>query len=605
MRKILTSSLLLAAGMLTLASCSSSDDLSDSKQEAKGQQFIAVNIQNVGTTPGTRAGAGSGEGAGQANSSDYLDGNSNENNIKSVRFYFFGANGAPVNVNAERNYIDWTEDISTNAGDKDQTIERVTTAHLVLNNYGGALPTKMTAIVNPDGLKAALGDDSKSLTQLQEALTTTSYGSTTDAGLPTDFAMTPSVYDKDNIAASTDGKIKSTEADATADPVDIYVERVAARVQVKYSGEGWTNYSDGHVTFRLNDKPGTDGKPLTDSEGHQYYAVVYGWGLADEQANAYDVKNLAESYTNLGINNWFTADYHRSFWETIPTYSRVNHAWSDYTGMTLNGDNVVAKDGVTGDKHMAASGATLTNSNIAYTLPNTPTAPSTEDEANRSSSATNLTKIVVAARIVKQVAEGQYEPATIVKIGPNTYASLDDAKKYIAENSNLYKVTTGEGNARTVTKISADDIDFKYSDDKTVARNYEGTATLKDQTAQYATGTTANNATNVDISRANTIIGSNKALIYTSGLTYYYTSIRHLGAAESYLGYFGVVRNHIYDITVTGLYGLGTPVYNPDDAIIPETVTDQNSYLAARVNVLQWRVVSQSVDLDGSTKQNQ
>ena len=73
--------------------------------------------------------------------------------------------------------------------------------------------------------------------------------------------------------------------------------------------------------------------------------------------------------------------------------------------------------------------------------------------------------------------------------------------------------------------------------------------------------------------------------------------ISHLGTDNSIAKY-GIVRNHLYDINVTDMSGFGSPVYDPTETIIP-TVPDENkSYVAAKINVLQWRVVQQDVNLN-------
>jgi hypothetical protein len=59
-----------------------------------------------------------------------------------------------------------------------------------------------------------------------------------------------------------------------------------------------------------------------------------------------------------------------------------------------------------------------------------------------------------------------------------------------------------------------------------------------------------------------------------------------------------MVRNHLYDITISAVQGLGTPVYDPSRIITPEKPEDdQFSYIAAQINVLAWRVIQQDVTL--------
>ena len=92
-------------------------------------------------------------------------------------------------------------------------------------------------------------------------------------------------------------------------------------------------------------------------------------------------------------------------------------------------------------------------------------------------------------------------------------------------------------------------------------------------------------------------ISTYPAEVRKDGKAYYYIPIRHLGAATTDPAYYGVVRNHWYKVKVNSLKGFGTPVYDDTKTIIPTIPDDSNTYLAAQINVLQWRVVEQSVDL--------
>lgn len=100
------SSVLASALMLGVASCSSEDVAGGDAQNGKGTtSFLAVNLKTVGNAPTgnarqTRANSPKGE--------TYEDGEGKENAIKSVRFYFFNADGTPYilnNVNGKGNYI--------------------------------------------------------------------------------------------------------------------------------------------------------------------------------------------------------------------------------------------------------------------------------------------------------------------------------------------------------------------------------------------------------------------------------------------------------------------------------------------------------------------
>ena len=81
---------------------------------------------------------------------------------------------------------------------------------------------------------------------------------------------------------------------------------------------------------------------------------------------------------------------------------------------------------------------------------------------------------------------------------------------------------------------------------------------------------------------------------WTDGMCYYYVDVEHFGPE----GYdLGVVRNHWYKLTINSIAGLGTPVVDPDQPIDPDKPEEENFYVAAQVNILKWKMVSQTVDL--------
>jgi len=58
-----------------------------------------------------------------------------------------------------------------------------------------------------------------------------------------------------------------------------------------------------------------------------------------------------------------------------------------------------------------------------------------------------------------------------------------------------------------------------------------------------------------------------------------------------------ILRNHIYDVTITAIKGPG--IADPNDIIIPgEPVLELDTYVSATVNVLKWHRVTQGVDVD-------
>ena len=93
-------------------------------------------------------------------------------------------------------------------------------------------------------------------------------------------------------------------------------------------------------------------------------------------------------------------------------------------------------------------------------------------------------------------------------------------------------------------------------------------------------------------------------LVWYEGKTYYHLPIEHKIGNMTAIN--GVVRNHLYNISITGISGLGTPIPgntepgedpDPEEPIDPEDPQDEYSYVAAQINILSWNVVTQSAVL--------
>lgn len=87
---------------------------------------------------------------------------------------------------------------------------------------------------------------------------------------------------------------------------------------------------------------------------------------------------------------------------------------------------------------------------------------------------------------------------------------------------------------------------------------------------------------------------ANRFLYWKGGKTYYYVNIEHFGTVAPYNQ--GVVRNHIYNLTLQSISGLGTPVFNPKEIINPQKPDDKIFRMRAQINILKWRIVKQDVN---------
>lgn len=540
----------LACAALMMSACSSDNDIEGGSTNPAGDaQYLAVNIVNVGTTP-----------TGRAAVSGYEDGTAEESKIKTIRFYFFHADGSAYTLEgltpgSVENYLEKTISASdVNDNDGTNTVEKITKAILVINGTTKKAPASVIAVVNPESITPALGTGTKNLNELSKTLTGSQFYNVTSKD---QFVMTNSVYveaGRTVCPVSVAGHIGTDKTTAEANAVDIYAERVVAKVGADLQGGSLVANTAGTTKYGM--KVGTYGAST------DIYAVIDGWGVADENDNAYVEKQIDNTWLadNLGIDPWSTNNYHRSFWGTSPAFSAgtpINHKFADYTAQ---------------------------HNDVLYTLPNTPTtAVSTTNVYNN-----DLTKFLVTATLKYKDGTGAWHNAEICKYQGVEYLGIDALKEAIATTFNMYYTEAGG----VYTPIQAADVDFTTTG--TGLKDYQVSPVLKTGKTYYK-----KNPTGTGYTALTTTDNINKypAEIRKEGKAYYFIPIRHIAADPAKVGYYGVVRNHYYQITLKSLTGYGTPVYAENKIIDPTMPEDQATYLAAKINVLQWRVVPQEVNL--------
>lgn len=589
MKKItMLSSVLASALMLTVASCSSEDVAGVDAQNGKGTtSFLAVNIENVGSAPASRSY--------QQGDGTYEDGTEAESKINNVRFYFFNGDGTPyllVNKNSEKqpvNFLDQT--VETDGNDHDHTAETKTKAVLVLNGETKAVPASVIAVINPEVLdNTTLQSGTMTLSELRTSATGSKFYDKTNG-----FVMSNSVYEsagQDVCSTPVANSVFATSEDAMKNPVDIYVERVNAKVNAKIDADyqrtgetekAWTKNADGKYQIEVGSidvttyADNTNAAPTKNT--YPVYAVVQGWQLADADGKAEVCKQIKTSWYagELGISPWTTSDYHRCFWsKSVP-----------FTSGAQGGANHPVNPKFT-DITQSLSGEF--SAEPVYTLPNTPDQVVT----NPTISLNTLTKLIVAAKLVYKDKNGNYNPAQVCQYRGLTYLGEDAVKKQIVGGFAKYFKKTATG----YQSIEASDITFKTVLGSSEVKDYEVVATLASNVGELYVKDGETTYKTVSKDDVNAALAKEEAQVRsTDGATYYYTPIKHLGTPGT-LGEYGIVRNHSYQVTIQNIKGFGTPVYDPKKEIDPMIPSDENTYLAASIKVLSWRVVSSKVDLD-------
>lgn len=559
--------------LMMTACASDKDEMGGGTRPGSDPRYLAVNIVNVGATPTTRG------------TDDYENGTTDESTIKKVRFYFFNGDGSPyliknpgvtgVEGGGEKNWLEASPaDDSSTSGTPSQ-IEKITQTVLVINGVQSAAPAAIVAVVNPgtvDATKIQSGEKMRLSELRYSAVGSQFYKKDATTGAVSDFVMSNSVYvnaGEDVCASLVAGHVTTSEETARKKPVDLYVERVVAKVTADVDKTAFKlgNGTDWEVT-----KYGTK-DPVGKSGDYDVYAVIDGWGLANENGKAEVEKQVKKTWTdgNLGFSPWTTSDYHRCFWESSVGFD-AGASGNQPVNPKFNQLKANMQD-------------------VLYTLPNTPDSKVTNLKDN------DLTKFAVAATLKYKDAAGNWHDAEICRYNGVSILGIDNLKRQVALTFSQYYTST---DATNYTQLSKDDINFKNPDG--TMQQYRVTPTLANDPAgtkkYYTKTTTGTTSTFTEVDKA-TVLGAieaDKAEIRLGGRAYYYVPIKHLGGTGE-LAEYGIVRNHFYKITLSGITGFGTPVYDPEKVVDPIMPTYENTYLAARVQVLQWRVVNQNASL--------
>ena len=571
-----------ACAAFMMSACASENDDKGGDTNAEGKaQYMAVNIVSVGTN-GSRA-------------AEYDHGLPNESTVDNVRFYFFNSDGSPylLKNNADKNWVVPTQKIEDEQKEPNVNVTKITKSIIVFQpENGNSAPYSVVAVVNANSLETnatnTLGNDKKSLSDLLSSVQAKQFYDLNDGSTATtnydkakdskDFVMTNSVYLKDDAQQCqtfVSGHVYNNADDAKNKPIDIYVERVVAKVTADVDktnnnwhlgdGTNWANTKYGKVVGKTTN--GTD-----------VYAVIEGWNVADENATAMLEKQIDKTWTTDGLgfatdNPWNTNDYHRCFWEESTVAGATGNDLINYSYTTIAGNTL---------------------GTVVYTLPNTLQTATTEKYKNK------LTKFIVAATLrYLNPTTNTWESVEICRYKGIEYIGQNAVLDVLGSESGIYVKKAG---STTYTSLGHDQL--KFTKDKTSgAKDYKAIAAVDGDKVNvselYTKDETTGNYTNVaSFNIVNNAIQKENADVRADGKTYYYIPIRHLGTAEKKPAYYGVVRNHVYQITISDMKGFGTPVVKEDETIIPTKPEYDDTYLAAKINVLSWRVVKQDADLD-------
>lgn len=622
---------LLAA--FALASCSSDEILDNAGGNQPGKfvgdvAYMTVNIQDVNSL--TKATVDGG----------YENGSNDEHKVSSARFFFFDENGVFVSEASV-----WMDSTATTPN---QNVEYIGKNVIVLENLTETgLPSYLLTVLNAPTFKVAA-----TLEQTAEALTDWNNGLENANGK---FVMSTASYfgEKTNHVDFADAKngggaryyaTKVNTTDFRKEPynlsaidlgVTIYVERLAAKVQLGL-GETFKQSATGKEKNLYQVKASVAGNPNDGGSAVEgttdLYVKFTGWGLNATAKQTYLSKQLKEEWNEDNVlwgASWNNADDFRSFWAESYIYGKdlkntpEKNAYLNYVKYSdlkavLNDSVKYCNENTNAPKNILKDITDNLGNETKAVIPSYTTSVLVKAEiCDKDGNGLDLVRY--NGLLYKKDQFLQYVLNTIdlgaekIDIWKKTEETTDESgkkdSKYIQIADGEVKLAQAGGNGVGDVIVAGNldaKVEYYYKTKteagkdtfclypKTVAGENETTKTITaaEQLEEYLKG-------------ANSMVGE----AFTGGAMYYNIPIEHL-AAQSVLnktneteGYYGVVRNHWYKLTIDNVANVGHGVFRPAEGegsekpIIPEEPEDPRYYLGAQINILSWKVVNQNVGL--------
>ena len=470
----------------------------------------------------------------------------------------------------------------------------------------------------------ALSGPDQSIKQIEQVLTVVNYGAkecealqninlkdalikTSDAniaGTDATFLMTTAVYlettakagndvDGDKISNTTkisDGDFYEDQKTATTagNPVVIHIERAAAKVQVIANAEPYDVKDDADETL---DKDAGD--IHVDGVLNKIKIDVTGWKLNNINPTTKIMKDINDWTATAPFDGWnitWTSSgsdtYGRSFWSK-------GTLW-DYAGLAELEEDATHDHKLTAYTYAQATTATTTADALTEGYEYCWEQTVGTALASRGTAYPNVTTVLIAAQVVLEdgtspdlyknngvyYTESTYKKLILQQLMDAGYAKTVEngsPATYFAESDLTFNKVSGSLAGFTVTVSTA--------------------GQLKGENG-YAEATI--DAINTAIAKLPCVVG---AVGYEKGKCFYQIPIEHLSSIASEtvkptVPAYGVVRNHWYQLTISGIKHIGEAVYNPEVEIPQIPPQNTEYYMAAELHVLSWKVVEQEVTLD-------
>lgn len=540
----------------------------------------------------------------------YEYGTADEHSVKNAFFYFYDANGVFVSEGSAWNGGTASSGNPTNIEFTGKNV--VVLKGLEKKNY----PKYMVTVLNrPDNFVHG-----STLNEMETVLTKSIYANLGEESAKKNyFIMSTTSWAGQKNEKNEAMKYFVTEVkeeNFTLEPVDddknsdnyvtVYVERLAAKVTLKFDDNALKPVTITGKTgnyYVIKATVAGDGNVANDNvtAAEDLYVHFLGWKLNATANNSYMMKNIDESWSNeetgtLGFV-WNKPSDFRSFWGKSFNYGKDGYpknAEELYkTGSLVQNEYLTYVNLNSGLIDLGKDGYCAENTNTSEIV------------------SANFPSAVTSILLKAEICDENGNPLDLVRF-EGVLFKKDTFLKYIISvlntkgNWNVWVKTTQAGATdETYEQLNSEYIELdNVSDGEVTVKLKSNTPTLYSK-AEDGTFTAITDNTNID---TNLKTESEGAIGYTGGLMYYNIPIEHLNESNKddttgkYTGIeeanYGVVRNHHYVVTVNKLEKVGKGIFDEDEVIVPGDDSDKETYyVGANINILSWKIVSQTVGL--------
>lgn len=548
---------LLASMMacMALAACTNQDLVEDDNiggdKTGETKAYIGIRIADPAN------------GISRATDDNFSNGKDEEHAITRSLFLFYNADGT-FNT---KGLITGT--IPTTTTGEVGNIEAITVAEIVLKGdpNNTIFPTQVIAFLNlPQEIEEELTNDGG--LNLKDAITLVKNAETEikDYAKDNNFIMTNSVYIEKNgeiiyTTPVTENNIVQTEAMAKQKSITINVERLAAKVEMEGNNVDTPNIAIEH----------------SKNQYKELKLKIDGWGINGVNKTSYLVKNLDDLNGNFGQWSWSDPNNKRSYWAKDTNYDSNANYPTDYENYNPNNSPL---------EYRSWNDIVSTKYAAQYCPENTM-------DATAASNINATTYMVIAGHyeLVRNDGTTQaIEDKDKLYKYINKYYTEEDMLNLLADQASLYTLSE-EGGIETWTKADASHYQL-------------GRASLYDAKLEVSTNEDYYYKENGQYQKYESKEAANAALLkklgtittFAGGKTFFYVNIKHLNPTKEQEGHIGIVRNHVYELTLNKIENLGHGVFDPDEDIII-TPKEKEFYVAATLKILPWKVVKQDVVL--------